>query len=1186
MSGGVSLAVWMGGVAREMNLLQQASNRRRSQNDRSGSDGAQADAGIRQAADDRAGNGPASDWDARCRELYLKLLKLLNVTVRTDVLSGTSAGGINAALLGLSSVTGIDLGGLRDLWLTTGSMDMLLRDPGEPNPPSLMQGDKVLFSQLYRGIKDFCDSAPRYEAPAARPPASTTVFITTTMSSAETSRFTDDYGTLVPDVDHHGLFTFDEQALRAAEGKPELIAALALAARSSASFPGAFEPSYVPISSSIGSASGVPEHPDMAAFANMTRSHWVADGGLLANRPLTPLLAKVFSQPATGQVRRVLAFVVPDGGGTPHTTPESVPDDDWKHPLTMAAALRADLGAQLSQSISSDLEATRAHNERINARHDLRRSLAELGSRLRGDDQQPATPQPPSDGLITGRMLRDFQRQQGAGLAHPLLAEMMRQLTTMQMPAAWAQELAPGEQGQSVPAEPQMAKTMAQILGCGWQRRQPLRPSSASGAAATAGATQSPAAEETAAWTEWTSARNPYIRAALFGLPVFHAARAAAIQLVRLGYQRATAVSHRSMLAEHRKEIEDASKGLTSAWTDERLAVRECLDRAVSTAQDGRPIDLMTVATDLADQKRRALLIGDVTTPDLIGDVTTPDLKTAWRRLAVTVQSLLAELQPLTDPDGRVSRAEAAGAIGAYLRYFGTTPQAPQLADQLLKLLLAERALLPAETEFDQPVEFVQFSANTRTLLAPEDGSVPAPEQLDSATKLRGMELHHFAAFYKSSWRAWDWMWGRLDGCGWLVHILLDPRRILAVVEDQSDVYKEGQRAKTFAAELREVAGLRDNLPGDCLAEDLAFLDQHTADIPVSLPNSALFLAQAWQRLIAANELAVVADRIVADGARLPPLTDPRPRPDSSKPASWEQELPTWTRAADMVRRAWHGAAVWHRQKQALSAPPGAWVTNMRNLKQQNAAPEDFARQLPGCPVRQETLAGELRTPAFVRLATKAAAVATAAVATAPEAPGAVRPVLTSARTVTRTGYMATKITGGAAWKSLLAGILLAVVGGVMATQGMIAVGLTGTIIALVGLYLIALGAWGLHRGALSAVIAITGLVLVGSLTLHWVRAELWGTGQNSNSGLVPRDILPWLRSSWWGGLAVLGGVILLAVLISLIPRRRPKPNRAKKVPAASLASVAERPLPPIRPNEQTGTVGSAPAPERDRSEA
>ena len=120
-----------------------------------------------------------------------------------------------------------------------------------------------------------------------------------------------------------------------------------------------------------------------------------------------------------------------------------------------------------------------------------------------------------------------------------------------------------------------------------------------------------------------------------------------------------------------------------------------------------------------------------------------------------------------------------------YLQYFGTGAQPPQVADQLLKLVLAERALLPADAELDQPVEFVQFSANTRTLLAPADDSLPASQQLDSVTKLRGVELHHFAAFYKSSWRAWDWMWGRLDGSGWLVHILLDPARILAVVENQ-----------------------------------------------------------------------------------------------------------------------------------------------------------------------------------------------------------------------------------------------------------------------------------------------------------------------------------------------------------------------------------------------------------------
>src|SRR5260370_19148839 len=48
MSGGVSLAVWMGGVAREMNLLQQASN-------------------LRQAQQEPG----SADLDDRCRHLHL-----------------------------------------------------------------------------------------------------------------------------------------------------------------------------------------------------------------------------------------------------------------------------------------------------------------------------------------------------------------------------------------------------------------------------------------------------------------------------------------------------------------------------------------------------------------------------------------------------------------------------------------------------------------------------------------------------------------------------------------------------------------------------------------------------------------------------------------------------------------------------------------------------------------------------------------------------------------------------------------------------------------------------------------------------------------------------------------------------------------------------------------------------------
>lgn len=198
------------------------------------------------------------------------------------------------------------------------------------------------------------------------------------------------------------------------------------------------------------------------------------------------------------------------------------------------------------------------------------------------------------------------------------------------------------------------------------------------------------------------------------------------------------------MIAGHRTAIEEAGAALPPGWTAEGERVRTQLRQAA----DAAPLqDLVTVAGELADLKRKDLLIAKEAAPGLTS---------AWELLAAAVRSLLGDLRQMPDPESRVSRAEAAGAIDVYLQYFGATEQPPpprQVAAALLKLILAERALLPADTELDQPVEFVQFSANTRTRLAPADDSLPASQQLDSVTKLRGVELHHFAAFYKSSCR-------------------------------------------------------------------------------------------------------------------------------------------------------------------------------------------------------------------------------------------------------------------------------------------------------------------------------------------------------------------------------------------------------------------------------------------------
>jgi hypothetical protein len=46
------------------------------------------------------------------------------------------------------------------------------------------------------------------------------------------------------------------------------------------------------------------------------------------------------------------------------------------------------------------------------------------------------------------------------------------------------------------------------------------------------------------------------------------------------------------------------------------------------------------------------------------------------------------------------------------------------------------------------------------------------------AELVTGVQLHHFGAFYRESWRANDWLRGRVDGCTQLVQMLLAPERL------------------------------------------------------------------------------------------------------------------------------------------------------------------------------------------------------------------------------------------------------------------------------------------------------------------------------------------------------------------------------------------------------------------------
>ena len=118
MTGGVSLAIWMGGIASEIDRLVRARERKTPEQD-----------------------------------AYADLLRLAQFEPRVDVVSGTSAGGINGALLAGAVARRRTLEDLRDIWLEVADFSRLLRSPYAKNQESLLMGDSYFTPGLQRGIR-------------------------------------------------------------------------------------------------------------------------------------------------------------------------------------------------------------------------------------------------------------------------------------------------------------------------------------------------------------------------------------------------------------------------------------------------------------------------------------------------------------------------------------------------------------------------------------------------------------------------------------------------------------------------------------------------------------------------------------------------------------------------------------------------------------------------------------------------------------------------------------------------------------------------------------------------------------------------------------------------------------------------------------------------------------------------
>ena len=85
-----------------------------------------------------------------------------------------------------------------------------------------------------------------------------------------------------------------------------------------------------------------------------------------------------------------------------------------------------------------------------------------------------------------------------------------------------------------------------------------------------------------------------------------------------------------------------------------------------------------------------------------------------------------------------------------------------------------------------QPLDFAQLTpfapSPVFTAKPATSGGWARPQD-----KLAGLGLAHFAAFYRRSWRANDFMWGRLDAAARVVDMLVSPERAAQLARDGAD---------------------------------------------------------------------------------------------------------------------------------------------------------------------------------------------------------------------------------------------------------------------------------------------------------------------------------------------------------------------------------------------------------------
>ena len=378
--GGVSLAVYMHGVTKELHKLVRASREF-----------------------ERLGDADPNPFDGErydSEHAYFDALRELDRTrdrrlsVNVDVIAGTSAGGINGVVLAKTLARNVEQESLKRLWIDEGDLEKLLRTdaPGgwrakavfavlrqlrhlhEPTSP--LKGERMSVL-LGSALEEMDDGGP------VRRPDGTEGDPTLMPRNGELELFVtmtdlDGFEVLVPsgaggalqrDRFHAQVAEFRADRQGSAGFGREANAALGFAARATSSFPGAFAP--VSPRAYVEESGGGPPFDLTGLFrysydpVDRGQDAWFADGGILDNAPFDHVIDAIKSRRAESEVVRRLIYIQPDPG-RPLTEP-AVAGGPHPAPGWLPGLVKSVVGVKGSHSILTELLKLRDMNHRIGA---------------------------------------------------------------------------------------------------------------------------------------------------------------------------------------------------------------------------------------------------------------------------------------------------------------------------------------------------------------------------------------------------------------------------------------------------------------------------------------------------------------------------------------------------------------------------------------------------------------------------------------------------------------------------------------------------------------------------------------------------------------------------------------------------------------------------------------------------